>query len=95
MGKLATDPTPEQIEWLKSNYKNMTVKQISKDMRISSGRITRWLKMLSLKKYRVCTGRVVKKKKIEHKNQPIAHLSREYSNVTREEHVARILSIKI
>lgn len=90
-----THPTPEQSEWIKENFMKTRNSEIAKKFVITEKRVAEWLKLLGLKKEkRVFAGRKCIKTD-EIKNKPIRWLSSEYSNVTREQHVERILSMNI
>jgi hypothetical protein len=97
MAKTTHTPTKEQSKWIKENYLKVRNIDIANRYGITQKKASDWLSFLGLRKEkRVYAGRKdYGKYKRQFKNQPIKFLSSEYSNVTRDQHVDRILAIKL
>lgn len=87
-------PNEKQTKWLKKNFKKYYNSEIAERFDISESMVSVWLKHVGLtkcnKKEQYETG-----KKKWNKKQENIWLSSEYSNVSRLQHVERILSINI
>jgi hypothetical protein len=92
-----TDITPEQTCWIKENYKQVKIIEIADRYGVSEYRAKVWLNQLGLKK----PNRVYTRNKKEKKNQAQIEVRKRkwipgsYSNVTREQHIDRILSMNV
>lgn len=97
MAHLQRKPTTKQEKWIRENYLNVRNIDIATKYKINKEKVAVWLKLLGLSKGKRVYLRKenTKRKKKKHVNEPIKWLSREYSNVTRDQHIDRILSIKI
>jgi hypothetical protein len=89
-------PTPNQEQWLKENYKKFKNVEIAEKFSIPEYLVSTWLKDLGIKKIHKGSG----KKRISYRqrqfeNRKINRIAGIYSNITREQHIDRILSINI
>ena len=83
-------PTPQQTEWIKENFKKYQNKDIAEKFKISEAMVSVWFKYVGVSKCRK-QGYI----KQQPETRQIKFLSSEYSNITREQHVDRILSMPL
>jgi hypothetical protein len=89
-------PTPNQEQWLKENYKKFKNAEIAERFTIPEYLVSVWLKNLGIKKiYKGSGKKRVPYRQRQFENSKINRVAGEYSNVTREQHVERILSMTI
>jgi hypothetical protein len=94
-----TRPTPEKAEWLKNNYRLYTNRHLADKLNIPEARLTHWLQLLGLRKRKEVRKLAysVPKKKIKNKGpEPtVTRLKADHTNVSREQHVERILKMEL
>ena len=94
-------PDKKQQKWLSENYKRYSNQQLAEKFKISYAMVSVWLKHCGLKKvqmpdrYHTIKTKRYTKRTPEPESRQIKWLSSEYSNVTREQHIERILSIQL
>lgn len=92
-------PTPDQKEWLQANYRLYTNAHLAERLNIPEPGLTLWLKLLGLRKrkgQRKYAAVVVKKKKVNPgPEKTIKRLKPDHTNVSREQHVERILNMEL
>lgn len=93
-------PTPTQTEWLKDNYRLYSNRHLAEKLSIPENRLTFWLKLLGLRKrkegQRVAMCVYQKKKKINPgPEKTIKRLKPDHTNISREQHVERILNMNL
>lgn len=94
MATIQTTPTPEQAKWIKENFKNYTNKEIADKFGILEYKVSVWFKSLGLNKINRGKKRIkIRQKKFETPKQN--RFPAQYSNISREQHVDRILSMNI
>jgi hypothetical protein len=92
-------PTPDQKEWLQANYRLYTNAHLAQKLGIPEPRLALWLKLMGLKKrngLRKYALVGVKKKKVNPgPDKTIKRLKPDHTNVSREQHVERILNMPL
>lgn len=92
---MKTHPTPEQIEWLKNNFMFFKNTELAEKMNITESRLTHWLLSLNLRKRaekRAIGGSVKKKIRNPGPEKTIKRLKADHTNISREQHIERILN---
>lgn len=93
-----TKPTPSQIAWLKENFRLYNNCHLAEKLDIPVTRLTLWLKDLNLRKRdeRRRLGVVQPNKKVNlGPEKTIKRSKADHTNVSREQHVERILKMEI
>lgn len=93
-----THPTPTQIEWLKTNYLFFKNSELADKLGVNENRVTHWLLSLGLRKRKEkrTLGAVVKKRIKNPGPEPtIKRLKADHTNVSREQHIERILKMEL
>jgi hypothetical protein len=93
-------PTPDQKQWLKDNYKLYTNANLADKLGIPEHRLTLWLRLMGLKKRRSDRKFIVKPvyKKRNVTPVPETTIKRpkpDHTNISREQHVERILNMTL
>lgn len=79
--------TTEKADWLKENFKQYKIAEIAEKLAVKEYIVSIWLKSLGLKK--------INRGANKPEGRQIKWLSSEYSNVTREQHIDRILAMNV
>jgi uncharacterized protein YjcR len=92
-----THPTPSQAEWLKNNFMFFKNAELAEKLGVTENKVTNWLLSLGLRKRKAKRklGAIVKKKVNLGPEPTITRLKADHQNMSREQHIERILKIEL
>lgn len=89
------DPTPDQVEWLKNNYRLYSNFHLAEKMGVTEHRVQHWLRLYHLRKRKLVPRAQSNKRVNKGIESTIKHPPGDHTNISREQHVERILNTRI